>query len=158
MRGRQIVHNYLNLAADGPERIRPARDADGWLRTGDLGSRDADGFVRLAGRSDDVINRGGEKIHPKEIEDVLLADPRVRSAAVVGAPHERLGQVAVAFVTAREGSDETDLRQALNLLCQRQLTRYKRPTQIEITSDLPRGPTGKILRRALSATLAGAAR
>ncbi|HEX4225558.1 MAG TPA: AMP-binding protein [Pseudonocardiaceae bacterium] len=158
LRGRQIVHTYLDLTADGPELLRPARDADGWLRTGDLGSRDADGFVRLAGRSDDVINRGGEKIHPKEIEDVLLADPRVRSAAVVGAPHERLGQVAVAFVTARDGSDEGDLRRALNLLCQRQLTRYKRPTQIEITSDLPRGPTGKILRRALTATLAGAAR
>jgi acyl-CoA synthetase (AMP-forming)/AMP-acid ligase II len=158
LRGRQIVHSYLDLSADGPERIRPARDADGWLRTGDLGSRDADGFVRLAGRSDDVINRGGEKIHPKEIEDVLLIDPRVRSAAVVGAPHERLGQVAVAFVTARPGSDETDLRATLNLLCEQRLTRYKRPTLIEVTSDLPRGPTGKILRRALRAELAGAAR
>ena len=157
LRGRQIVHSYLDLSADSPERIRPARDADGWLRTGDLGSLDDAGFVRLAGRSDDVINRGGEKIHPKEIEDVLLADARVRSAAVVGAPHARLGQVAVAFVTARPGSDETDLRQALNLLCERRLTRYKRPTQIEITNDLPRGPTGKILRRALRAELAGAA-
>jgi acyl-CoA synthetase (AMP-forming)/AMP-acid ligase II len=156
LRGRQIVHSYLDLSADGPERIRTARDADGWLRTGDLGSLDADGFVRLAGRSDDVINRGGEKIHPKEIEDVLLADPRVRSAAVVGAPHARLGQVAVAFVTAKDGSDESDLRRALNLLCERRLTRYKRPTQIEITSDLPRGPTGKILRRALRAELTGA--
>jgi acyl-CoA synthetase (AMP-forming)/AMP-acid ligase II len=158
LRGRQIVHSYLDLSADGPERIRPARDAEGWLRTGDLGSRDADGFVRLAGRSDDVINRGGEKIHPKEVEDVLLADPRVRSAAVVGAPHERLGQVAVAFVTARPGSDAAELRTALNLLCERELTRYKRPTLIEITSDLPRGPTGKILRRALRAELAGATR
>ena len=158
LRGRQIVHSYLDLSAEGPERIRPARDADGWLRTGDLGSVDADGFVRLAGRSDDVINRGGEKIHPKEVEDVLLADARVRSAAVVGAPHARLGQVAVAFVTAREGSDATELRAALNLLCERRLTRYKRPTQIEITSDLPRGPTGKILRRALRAELAGAVR
>jgi acyl-CoA synthetase (AMP-forming)/AMP-acid ligase II len=158
LRGRQIVHSYLDLAAEGPERLRSARDSDGWLRTGDLGSVDAAGFVRLAGRSDDVINRGGEKIHPKEIEDVLLADPRVRSAAVVGAPHERLGQVAVAFITAREGSDETDLRAALNLLCERRLTRYKRPTLIEITSDLPRGPTGKILRRALRAELASAGR
>ena len=158
LRGRQIVHSYLDLSADGPERIRPARDADGWLRTGDLGTRDAAGFVRLAGRSDDVINRGGEKIHPQEVEDVLLADPRVRSAAVVGAPHERLGQVAVAFVTARPGSDGAELRRALNLLCERQLTRYKRPTLIEITSDLPRGPTGKILRRALRAELAGVAR
>jgi acyl-CoA synthetase (AMP-forming)/AMP-acid ligase II len=158
LRGRQIVRSYLDLSADGPERIRTARDADGWLRTGDLGSLDADGFVRLAGRSDDVINRGGEKIHPKEIEDVLLADARVRSAAVVGAPHARLGQVAVAFVIAKDGSDESDLRQALNLLCELRLTRYKRPTQIEITRDLPRGPTGKILRRALRAELAGAAK
>jgi len=154
LRGRQVVSHYLDLTEHGPERARSARDAGGWLRTGDLGYRDEDGFVYLAGRADDVINRGGEKIHPKEVEDVLLTHPLVLSAAVVGAPHERLGQVAVAFVTARPDCSATDLATALNLLCERRLTRYKRPALIEITNALPRGPTGKILRRVLRAELA----
>ncbi|HEX3784358.1 MAG TPA: AMP-binding protein [Pseudonocardiaceae bacterium] len=166
LRGRQVVSHYLDLDEHGPERARAARDSDGWLRTGDLGRLDADGFVYLAGRADDVINRGGEKIHPKEVEDVLLTHPLVASAAVVAAPHDRLGQVAVAFVTARAGSSDrsgdpdADLAKALELLCERRLTRYKRPALIEVTNALPRGPTGKILRRALRAELTpiGAAR
>ncbi|HEX3786353.1 MAG TPA: AMP-binding protein [Pseudonocardiaceae bacterium] len=155
LRGPQVVSHYLDLACDGPERTRPALDDAGWLRTGDLGQQDAAGFVRLAGRADDVINRGGEKIHPQEVENVLLAHPSVRSAAVVAAPHERLGQVAVAFVTARPDAAE-DLAAALHHLCEQQLTRYKRPTQIEIIAALPTGPTGKVLRRALRADLAAA--
>jgi acyl-CoA synthetase (AMP-forming)/AMP-acid ligase II len=156
LRGRQVVSHYLDLSADVPERARPARDANGWLLTGDLGVRDEDGFVRLAGRADDVINRGGEKIHPLEIENVLLAHPAVRSAAVVGAPHERLGQVAVAFVTAQPGAHADDLARDLRELCERELARYKRPTTIEVTAELPTGPTGKVLRRALRADLATA--
>jgi acyl-CoA synthetase (AMP-forming)/AMP-acid ligase II len=156
LRGRQVVSHYLDLSPDGPERTRPARAANGWLLTGDLGVRDEAGFVRLAGRADDVINRGGEKIHPLEIENVLLGHPAVRSAAVVGAPHERLGQVAVAFVTAHPGAHTEDLARHLHDRCARELTRYKRPTTIEVTAELPTGPTGKVLRRALRAELAPA--
>jgi acyl-CoA synthetase (AMP-forming)/AMP-acid ligase II len=156
LRGRQVVSHYLDLSPDVAERARPARDANGWLLTGDLGVRDEAGFVRLAGRADDVINRGGEKIHPLEIENVLLGHPAVRSAAVVGAPHDRLGQVAVAFVTASPGAHADDLARDLRALCERELTRYKRPTTIEITEQLPTGPTGKVLRRALRAELATA--
>jgi acyl-CoA synthetase (AMP-forming)/AMP-acid ligase II len=156
LRGRQIVSHYLDLSAEVAERTRPARDANGWLPTGDLGYRDDAGFVHLVGRADDVINRGGEKIHPLEIENVLLGHPAVRSAAVVGAPHDRLGQVAVAFVTAQPGGSAEDLARDLHELCGRQLTRYKRPTTIEVTAELPTGPTGKVLRRALRAELATA--
>ena len=154
LRGRQVISHYLDLSADVAERARSARDANGWLPTGDLGVRDEAGFVRLSGRADDVIHRGGEKIHPLEIENVLLGHPAVRSAAVVGAPHERLGQVAAAFVTARPGSRAEDLARDLHELCARELTRYKRPTTIEVTAELPTGPTGKVLRRALRAELA----
>ncbi|HWC82699.1 MAG TPA: AMP-binding protein [Pseudonocardiaceae bacterium] len=153
LRGPQIVEHYLTLSDVDDERLRPARDESGWLRTGDLGTRDEAGFVRLAGRADDVINRGGEKIHPQEVENVLLAHPGVRSAAVVAAPHDRLGQVAVAFVTA-EPEAVDGLAEELHVLCEQRLTRYKRPTQIEITGALPTGPTGKVLRRALRAGLA----
>jgi acyl-CoA synthetase (AMP-forming)/AMP-acid ligase II len=154
LRGPQIVSEYLELDEAGPERTRPARDGAGWLHTGDVGILDDAGFLRLAGRADDVINRGGEKIYPQEVENVLLAHPGVAAVAVVGAPHERLGQVPVAFVTSHEGSAEA-LKESLKAWCETRLTRYKRPTVIEVTDALPLGPTGKVLRRALRSELAG---
>jgi acyl-CoA synthetase (AMP-forming)/AMP-acid ligase II len=160
--GPQVADRYLVLSADGAELSRPARDEGGWLPTGDLGSTDEDGFVYLAGRADDVINRGGEKVFPQEVEDVLLAHPAVRSAAVVAAPHERLGQVPVAFVVVTNASDDDGdaLVGALHALCEQRLARYKRPTEIEIATALPTGPTGKVLRRRLRDALpvAGGAR
>jgi acyl-CoA synthetase (AMP-forming)/AMP-acid ligase II len=151
LRGRAIAATYLDLDAERPERRRPARDAHGWLPTGDLGSVDADGFVHLDGRADDVINRGGEKVHPQEVEAVLLGHPAVRSAAVVGAPHDRLGQVPVAFVVAGPYRDRDELLGALTRMCANRLARYKRPVRIEIADSLPTGPTGKVLRRAVTA-------
>lgn len=147
LRGRQVTASYLKNEG-GREQRRPARDDNGWLRTGDLGSVDADGFVRLAGRADDVINRGGEKIFPQDLENVLLTHPAVRSAAVVAQPHDRLGQVPVAFVTARAGGSP-GLESELRALCVQRLARHKRPVSIEVTDALPTGPTGKILRRNL---------
>ena len=151
LRGPQIVDRYLELDAERPERTRAARDAAGWLHTGDIGTLDEAGFLHLAGRADDVINRGGEKIYPQEVENVLLAHPAVAAVAVVGAPHERLGQVPVAFVTTHQGIEAETLR----AWCEQRLTRYKRPTVIEVTDALPLGPTGKVLRRALRVELAG---
>lgn len=148
LRGSQIISQYLELDENEPERTRPARTESGWLRTGDIGSLDEDGFLRLAGRADDVINRGGEKIYPQEIENVLLTHPGVAAVAVVGAPHERLGQVPAAFVTARPGA-AAGLEESLHAWCADRLTRYKRPSVVEVTDALPVGPTGKILRRAL---------
>ncbi|KAA9151178.1 acyl--CoA ligase [Amycolatopsis acidicola] len=153
LRGPQIVDQYLELDGERPERTRPARTTEGWLRTGDVGRLDDAGFLTLAGRADDVINRGGEKIYPQEVENVLLAHPGVAAVAVVGAPHERLGQVPVAFVTSAR-SDSGRLAESLASWCAERLTRYKRPTVIEVTDALPLGPTGKVLRRALRAELA----
>lgn len=147
LRGEQIISHYVVLDENGPERLRPARNEAGWLPTGDIGSFDDDGYLHLAGRADDVINRGGEKIYPQEIENVLLAHPDVAAVAVVGAPHERLGQVPAAFVTARPGAE--GLAESLHAWCAERLTRYKRPSVIEVTDALPVGPTGKILRRRL---------
>jgi acyl-CoA synthetase (AMP-forming)/AMP-acid ligase II len=149
LRGQQVTAAYLDLTTTGPESRRPARDGTGWLPTGDVGCRDEDGFVYLAGRADDVINRGGEKIFPQEVENVLLTHPAVRSAAVVAAPHDRLGQVPVAFVTVHPGRDEPGLLERLHGLCASRLARYKRPTVIEVAAALPTGPTGKVLRRRL---------
>jgi acyl-CoA synthetase (AMP-forming)/AMP-acid ligase II len=146
IRGDQVVTAYW-ASTDGGLAERPARLPGGWLVTGDLGQFDEDGFLYLAGRSDDVINRGGEKIHPTEIEAVLLGDPRVRAAVVVGRHHPILGEEPVAYVLAdvpAAGHDE--LRQDLHERCTAALGRVKQPVEITVVETLPAGPTGKLRR------------
>ena len=120
--------------------------ADGFVRTGDLARVDGDGFVWIEGRLSDLINRGGLKVYPEEVEEVLVATPGVREAAVVGAPDERLGEVPVAFVAGDTGSD-------LEAVCRRHLVAYKVPVRFEWVDRLPRSETGKVLRRELVARL-----
>ncbi|MCJ1713901.1 class I adenylate-forming enzyme family protein [Microbacterium sp. M1A1_1b] len=153
IRGPGIVHGYLFGRA--AERF----DADGWLSTGDVGSVSADGWVSLAGRSDDVINRGGEKVYPSEVEDVLLGDPRVLEAVVVGRPDDVLGSVPIAYVIPHPDPDEPldhdGLVADLTARAERSLTRFRRPVEIVVVPDLPRAPTGKIQRarvRGMAAT------
>jgi len=115
---------------------------DGFIRTGDLARIDDDGFVWIEGRLGDLINRGGNKIFPDEVEEVLLARPEVREVAVVGHPDARLGQVPVAFVaTNREISDDE-----LAAACRDQLAAYKVPVRFVRVEALPRSEVGKILR------------
>lgn len=153
IRGPGIVTSYFEGRA--PERF----DADGWLRTGDLGHLDADGWVYLAGRTDDVINRGGEKVYPAEVEDVLLEDARVREAVVVARPDEVLGSVPVAYVIPADASLAENVRSSLvgDLLsrCEAELPRFKRPMEITVVDDLPRTPTGKVQRNRTREMLAG---
>lgn len=130
---------------------------DGWLRTGDIGYVDDDGYVFLVGRSDDVINRGGEKIYPREIEEVLLALPGVEMAVVIGRADDVFGQVPVAYVTLRDiNSDspaESIARHAKELThrIEGQLVRARRPVAINIVEHLPSNATGKIQRTSLRA-------
>ena len=152
IRGSQVIRAYL-----GPGRAPiPARGADGWLPTGDLAFRDPDGFLYLAGRSDDVINRGGEKVHPREIEEVLLSDPHVRGAAVVGRPHRLLGEECVAYVVAEPGYASPGLPGRLASRCRRALSPHQQPASVVVIDALPAGPTGKPDRRALRAAAAEA--
>ena len=156
IRGRGVITEY---AENGPP---GAIDPDGWLDTGDLGHLDQDGYLFLAGRSDDVINRGGEKIYPREIEDVLLAQPGVRSAAVVAAHDDVLGERPVAYVVPAgpwpgeladavvpAGPWPGGLADALRAACEAALPRAKRPTAFCLVPELPLGPTGKVARRRL---------
>jgi len=143
IRGAGIVTRYFG------DRASDRFDADGWLSTGDLGYLDADGYVYLVGRSDDVINRGGEKVYPAEVEEVLLGDERVREAVVVGKPDPILHQVPVAFVipTAELSADDAlALVGALFERAERELPRFKRPVDITVVDDVPRAPTGKVQR------------
>jgi oxalate---CoA ligase len=124
-------------------------DADGWLDTSDLGYLDADGYLFLVGRADDVINRGGEKIYPREIEEILLAQPGVRSAAVVGAADVVLGERPVAYVVTDATAAAAEVEAALREVCAARLPRHKQPSEFCLVTEMPLGPTGKISRRQL---------
>jgi acyl-CoA synthetase (AMP-forming)/AMP-acid ligase II len=117
---------------------------DGWLRTGDLGHRDGDGFFFVTGRIKELIIKGGENIAPREIDDVLIAHPSVREAAAVGIPDRHYGQEIMACVVLRPGSEcgEDELRD----FCLQRLGRYKVPKVIRFVESLPRGPSGKVQR------------
>ncbi|HEX3460326.1 MAG TPA: AMP-binding protein [Acidimicrobiales bacterium] len=146
IRGESVVEEYWSPAND----LVPARsavDADGWLATGDLGHFDDEGYLYLDGRADDVINRSGEKIHPREIEEVLLREPGVMAASVVGRPHPIYGEEPVAFVVpAGELDDAWDLPARLEARCDQFLGRHKQPAEFVLMASLPVGPTGKVRR------------
>src|SRR6202012_6039888 len=148
LRGAGVIRRYVG------DRAAERFDGDGWLNSGDLGYLDAGGFLFLAGRSDDVINRGGELLYPREIEEVLIADPSVRDAVVVGRSDPILGQVAVAYVIPAGSSDAVEsadeLVDRLSARCPGQLSRYKLPEAIHPVESLPRAATGKIQRRLLA--------
>jgi acyl-CoA synthetase (AMP-forming)/AMP-acid ligase II len=128
--------------ADGG-RLDDRLDAEGYLQTGDYARVDEDGFVWIEGRVSDVINRGGNKVFPTQVEEVLLLSPGVREVAVVGLPDERLGEVPVAFIVGDAPDGE------LEQLCREHLTPYKVPVAFRRVDALPRSEVGKVLRRAL---------
>jgi o-succinylbenzoate---CoA ligase len=133
----------------GPTVAPGSRDADGWLRTGDLGELDEHGFLRVTGRVADTIVSGGENVAPAEVEAVLEAHPDVLEAAVLGRPDPRWGEAVVATVVPRPGSMLGE--EVLRAHCAAHLARYKVPKQIDLTdTPLPRTRSGKLLRRALS--------
>ena len=134
--GPNVMRGYLGRPADTARTV-----VDGWLHTGDIGHLDADGYLTLAGRSKDMIIRGGENIYPREIEDVLSGDPTVQEAAVIGCPDEKWGEVVIAYVAPRAGA--TIDSDALHALCARSLAGYKRPTSIVVLDDIPKNPIGK---------------
>ncbi|MCA3358577.1 MAG: cyclohexanecarboxylate-CoA ligase [Roseomonas sp.] len=118
-------------------------DPEGWFDTGDLARMDADGYIRIAGRSKDIIIRGGENIPVVEVEGLLFRHPAVAEVAIVGFPDERLGERACAFVRLREGASLTLPEVTAYLEAQRMARQYM-PERLEIVAELPRTPSGKI--------------
>lgn len=161
VRGGNVTSSYWTVGSAGEWAARPATGTGGWLTTGDLGWVDNDGYVYLSGREGDAINRGGEKIQPREVEEVMLSDPRVIAAAVVGRPHPTVGEEPVAYILAAEGVMGAKARAALagdlGQLCARSLSRFKRPVEITVTESLPAGPTGKIRQAELRKIASGEA-
>jgi oxalate---CoA ligase len=146
VRGASITSGYL----DNPE-ANAASFRDGWFRTGDLGQMSDAGYVRLVGRLKEMINRGGEKISPREVDEALLTHPGVIEAATYGVPDEKYGEVVQAVVVARAGVES----KALIEYCRGHLSPFKVPRIIHIVDSIPKGPTGKIQRNLLSQALDG---
>ena len=143
VRGDNVFQGYWQMPDKTAEDLR----ADGWFRTGDLGTRSPDGYVTIVGRGKDLVISGGYNVYPKEVEDVLDAVPGVLESAVIGVPHADLGEAPLAIVVAEPGAslDET----ALEAACADALARYKHPRAYVIADTLPRNTMGKVQKAAL---------
>jgi acyl-CoA synthetase (AMP-forming)/AMP-acid ligase II len=142
-RGPRVMSGYWK----DPEKTAKALTADGWLRTGDMGYRDEEGYFYLAGRGDDMIIRGGENISPEEVENVIMSHPKVEEAAVIGVPDPEWGQQPRAIVVLKKG--ETATPEEIIEHCRQRLAGFKRPRSVVFVEELPRNPMGKLLKRVL---------
>jgi len=148
VRGPIVMRGYYNRR----EETAAAFDADGFLRTGDLGTIDPDGFLAITGRKKDLIIVAGENVFPREIELVLDRHPAVAQSAVIGVRDPVRGEVVVGFVIPKDGLEVTPLE--LRAYCRNHLAGFKVPRDIIIDHDLPRSPTGKVAKRLLRDMLA----
>lgn len=142
VRGPSVFLGYWRNRAATDRALR-----NGWLHTGDLARRDAEGYHQIVDRIDDVFISGGENVSPAEVESVLHGHPAVAGVAVVGQPHERWGEVGVAHVVLRPGG-HTDAEELL-ALCRRELAAFKVPVAVHFHTELPHSSVGKLLRREL---------
>ena len=147
IKGPNVMKGYRGRPRETASVITP----DGWLKTGDCGQIDGDGYVKITGRFKDMMIIGGENVFPREIETVIETHDAVDEVAVIGAPDDSRGEVPVAFVTTLDGKSVTELE--LREHVRKQLAGYKVPKRIEIRESLPRGVTGKILKRKLAELL-----
>ncbi|MBT4523168.1 MAG: AMP-binding protein [Halieaceae bacterium] len=125
------------------------RDESGWFYTGDLGFVDEEGYLCFAGRAKEVINRGGSKIYPKEIEDVISVYPAVRDVAVVGMPDERMGEIVCAFVLPKDRSRPVSLEELRTFLESEKVMKYMIPEELICLDEFPMTPTGKVRKNSL---------
>jgi acyl-CoA synthetase len=148
LRGSLVLDQYWNA----PEQTRAAFDSEGFFRTGDIFELAGDGeiprYYHYVGRRSEVINRGGTKISPAEIEALIDGHPKVREAAVIGMLDERLGEVVCAIVALRDGQSLT-LEELVDYLRDKKIAVYKLPQQLVVVPQLPRNPVGKVLKREL---------
>jgi long-chain acyl-CoA synthetase len=142
LRGPNTMKGYHKDEAATREAFR-----SGWFHTGDLGYRDTDGFFYVVDRKSDLIIRGGENIYPREIDEVLYQHTKVKDAATVGVADELYGEEVKSFIVLREGEQATP--QEIIEFCRERLADFKCPKSVEFVEDIPKGPTGKLLKREL---------
>jgi acyl-CoA synthetase (AMP-forming)/AMP-acid ligase II len=145
MRGPQMMKAYWNMRDASAEALR-----NGWLHTGDIGMMDGEGYVYVLDRIKDMIVSGGENVYPREVESVLLGHPAIADAAVIGVPDETFGEAVAAVVALRPGSSMKT--QEMIDYCRGKLGGYKIPRQLMLLDELPRNPSGKVLKNELRKT------
>jgi len=142
-RGPRIMKGYW----EDEEKTAQTMTPDGWLRTGDMGYVDEEGYVYLTGRTDDLIIRGGENIAPEEVEEVINTHPKVAESAVIAVPDAEFGQQPFAYVVLKQGQTATP--DEVMEFCRERVASFKRPRGVEFIDELPRNPMGKILKKKL---------
>jgi acyl-CoA synthetase (AMP-forming)/AMP-acid ligase II len=150
VRGETVTRGYL----DDPDATAEAIDPDGWLHTGDLGTIDGDGYLRIVGRIKDMFIVGGFNAYPAEIENLLLRHPRVAQAAVIGVPDERMGEVGKAFVVLHDGPEPDEAEMvAVEIVewAKVEMANFKVPRSVEFLDELPVNATGKVVKDELRA-------
>ncbi|HEX3183508.1 MAG TPA: long-chain fatty acid--CoA ligase [Pyrinomonadaceae bacterium] len=148
LRGENILKGYYK----NPDATATAF-RNGWFHTGDIGYRDADGFYFIVDRKSDMIIRGGENIYPREIDEVLYQHPRVASAAAIGVPDDLYGEEVAAVIVLKDGARLS--AQDIIDFCKARLADFKCPKTVHFLPDIPKGPTGKLLKRELVRLLKG---
>jgi long-chain acyl-CoA synthetase len=142
IRGPQVMRGYWRREEETRQVLR-----DGWLHTGDMARRDADGYFYIEDRKKDMIKSGGENVYPREVEEILLRHPAVKDAVVAGIPQELRGELIKAYVVLKDG--ETAASADLLEHCRKNLAKFKVPKRVEFRSELPKTIVGKVLRRVL---------
>jgi len=146
IRGPNVTVGYENNPKANEEGFR-----NGWFRTGDQGVKDADGYISITGRLKEIINRGGEKVSPREVDEILMDHPAVAQVVCFGMPHPKLGEEVAAVVVFKEGKTATE-RELQDFVGQRAAD-YKVPKKILFMEEIPKGATGKLQRIGLAQKL-----
>jgi long-chain acyl-CoA synthetase len=144
LRGENILKGYYKDPDATAKAFR-----NGWFHTGDIGYRDDEGFFYIVDRKSDMIIRGGENIYPREIDEVLYQHPAILAAATIGIPDPLYGEEVTSFVVLKDGANAA--ADDLIAFCRERLADYKCPKTIRLVMEIPKGPTGKLLKRELSA-------
>ena len=143
IRGTCVTKGYLNK----PEATKEAFDATGWFHSGDVAYMDSDGYAYIVDRIKDMINVGGEKVFPSEVEDMMLSHAKIKDLVIVGIPDDLKGEAPKAFIVLREG--ETATEGEIRTYCKEKMAPYKAPVAVEFIEEVPRAASGKALRRLL---------
>ena len=143
VKGPQVMKGYWNHDDETRAVLR-----DGWFLTGDIAKMDGDGYFYIVDRKKDMVNVGGFKVYPREVEDVLFEHPDVREAGVVGIPDEFSGEAVKAFVVLKDPSKKVTEEEVIDF-CQKRLAKFKAPKKVEFVQELPKTLIGKVLRRKL---------
>jgi len=143
VKGTCVTKGYLNK----PEATAEVFDADGWFHAGDIAKMDVDGYAYIVDRKKDMINVGGEKVFPSEVEDMMLVHPKIKDMVIVGIPDELKGEAPKAFIQLKEG--ETSSLEEIRAFCKPRMAPYKVPVAVEFVEEIPRSAAGKALRRLL---------